>query len=551
MTGVRELAADFWAWRTRQQPQTPDDIPRVERPRGWTPDFSAGAVARYRAELAVFDRRWAALGPSISLVPDAVDHRLIGSAIARVRWELDVVRSWEHDPVFYLDQSVGVVFGLLAKRPLLAEDLDDACAALAATPRILADGRSNLTGTGYREFAALAAAQLDSIDVDLQTVLRELSGIDLPGWGSDAKDRLARSAESAIAALLDYRSWLQAEGPRFAPSEPVGRAAFEWFLRAVALVPLSVDDLTLIGRIEADRALFAETAQRRSNGTAPGTPLPSRFATSADQSAAQAEAERQVSAFYVDSGLLSQPEFLRPYNTHPFPAYLAPIGWAGCGDDLTGPSRLEQDGSAYFPDPAGELPYFYAANAHDPRCGIVHEGVHYQQLTISWRHPRPVRRWYYDSCANEGIAFYTEEMALAHGLFDDEPRSREVICNFMRLRAQRVIVDVKLATGQFDIPQAAAFLEREVPMDAETAAEEAAFFASTPGQAMTYQVGKTQLLRLLADARAAAEGEFDLQAFHDRVWLEGNVPFALQRWELLGDSSDLDALGDPVTTLSP
>jgi hypothetical protein len=33
-----------------------------------------------------------------------------------------------------------------------------------------------------------------------------------------------------------------------------------------------------------------------------------------------------------------------------------------------------------------------------------------------------------------------------------------------------------------------------------------------------------------------------LRKFHDRVWREGNVPFSLQRWELLGDRSDVDAL---------
>jgi uncharacterized protein (DUF885 family) len=76
-------------------------------------------------------------------------------------------------------------------------------------------------------------------------------------------------------------------------------------------------------------------------------------------------------------------------------------------------------------------------------------------------------------------------------------------------------------------------------MDAGTAREEARFFAAFPGQALTYQVGKTQIMRLLADcARSAGDG-FDLQGFHDRLWHEGNVPISLQRWELLDDDSDL------------
>ncbi len=267
-----------------------------------------------------------------------------------------------------------------------------------------------------------------------------------------------------------------------------------------------------------------------------------RFATAAEQAAAQAEAELAVRRFYEERGLLTQPGTLRHYRTHPMPAYLAPIAWLGVADDLTGPDRLDDDGSAFFPPPGRDLPYFYAANASDPRAGIVHEGVHYQQLALSWRHPRPVRRHYHDSTANEGIAFYNEEMLLASGLFDDAPGTRVVICNFMRLRALRVVVDVQLALGEIDVERAARLLESSVPMDRATALEEAAFFAATPGQAMTYQVGKTQILGLLADA-SRREG-FSLRNFHDRLWLEGNVPFALQRWELLDDRRDLDRIDE-------
>ena len=74
-----------------------------------------------------------------------------------------------------------------------------------------------------------------------------------------------------------------------------------------------------------------------------------------------------------------------------------------------------------------KLPYFYAANARDARAGIVHEGAHYQQLAISWRHERVLRRYYYDSGVNEGIAFYNEELLLAAGLFDDKVHSQTVM----------------------------------------------------------------------------------------------------------------------------
>jgi len=244
--------------------------------------------------------------------------------------------------------------------------------------------------------------------------------------------------------------------------------------------------------------------------------------------------------------LLSQPGWLRHYLVAPMPAYLEPLRFLGVADDLTGPDRLAEDGTSYFPPPAADLPYFYAANARDPRAGIVHEGVHYQQLALSWRNPRPIRRHYYDSAANEGIAFYNEELMLVSGLVDDAPHIRTVLCNFMRLRALRVTVDVGLATGALSVDAAARELAGRVPMDTATAQEEAAFFAETPGQGLTYQLGKTQLIALLADAVRLGGADLDLQALHDYVWVNGNVPVALLRWERLGLTDELEAIGvDP------
>jgi hypothetical protein len=79
-------------------------------------------------------------------------------------------------------------------------------------------------------------------------------------------------------------------------------------------------------------------------------------------------------------------------------------------------------------------------------------------------------------------------------------------------------------------------------MDEKTALDEAAFFASAPGQAISYQIGKLQILALLADARLAQGDKFTLRAFHDFLWKNGNVPLSLQRWELLGDDSDVPRL---------
>ena len=47
----------------------------------------------------------------------------------------------------------------------------------------------------------------------------------------------------------------------------------------------------------------------------------------------------------------------------------------------------------------------------------------------------------------------------------------------------------------------------------------------------------------LAEARMQQGDKFDLKAFHDFVWKNGNVPIALQRWEYIGDPGDVPKLG--------
>ena len=45
-----------------------------------------------------------------------------------------------------------------------------------------------------------------------------------------------------------------------------------------------------------------------------------------------------------------------------------------------------------------------------------------------------------------------------------------------------------------------------------------------PGQATSYMVGKTNIVRLREAAKTALGDKFDIKAFHDQVLLEGAMP---------------------------
>jgi uncharacterized protein (DUF885 family) len=242
-----------------------------------------------------------------------------------------------------------------------------------------------------------------------------------------------------------------------------------------------------------------------------------------------------IRKFLIERDILAVPDWVQHFSLRRMPEYLRPVQDFASMVDFTSASRLQDNGCRYVTEPSPNAGYFLRATAQDPRPLTVHEGIpgHWFQLCLSWKHENPIRRDYYDSGANEGIAFYAEEMMLQAGLFDDSPHTREIIYNFMRLRALRVEVDVKLALGEFTLEQAAKYLQEKVPMDADTARQEAIAFSTGPGQALTYQIGKLQILNFLADTRMQQGNKFNLRAFHDFVWKNGNVPIALQRWEYL------------------
>jgi len=529
---IEDLGRDFWNWRSVTQPFTYDDIPRIERPRGWQADWSAAAIAKRRQDLATFEQRWKKI-PVQSDRSKEVDRRLLGSAIMRVHWEMDVLRRQERDPHFYNEQTLGALAeGLLPPPPFTPERSQEIVRRLESFPRILEDARHNLTAP-VAPFARISIAELAQVRSQLQAMDRELKPLLAP----ESAARMDAATEQAIRALESYSGWLQERLARMPEKAEIGRDNYVWFLKNVALLPFTPEEMLEIGRHEWARSVAFEEYERHRNRDVPELKL---LASQADQIKREAADEIAVRRALHERGILDVPETVQHYRYLAIPAYLAPLTGFSEGDDLTSVSRLGENGSRYIPQPSPDLSYFARAAAKDPRLAIAHEGVHYMQLAWSWSHEDPIRRHYYDSGANEGLAFYNEEMVTQAGLFDDSPHTREIIYNMARLRALRVEVDIKLATGQFSIAQGAEYLKTMVPMDEPTARAEAAFFATNPGQAITYQIGKTQILEFLAEARRKEGDRFDLARFHDFVWKNGNVPIALQKFEYLGTGKDLD-----------
>jgi hypothetical protein len=532
--GLQSLAAEFFTWRSKQQPASGDDIPRVERPADWLPAWSREDLALYRARYQDYLEKLEALDRSGFNRADEVDAMLLSSAIKRVGWELDVLAEPNRNPLFYVHQTLGSIFELLVlSSPWTDERGAQLIRRLNHFPETLEHAKTNLNRS-IRPFALATIELLATVETQLEEMEKGL----LTEIDESQHEALSQSVMVASGALADYRLWLQKNLNRMGDEFDIGPDAYQWFLSNVALLPYSPGELLAQGQQAWNRVLTFDALQKNRNLFTPELPV---FDSVAEQVSTSARLELEIRAFLENQQLLTVPPWLNHYLNRPMPPWLAPLSFMGVTDDLTSATRLDEDAYRYINEPSEELPFFALASARDPRPMIIHEGVpgHYFQMAMSWKHDNPIRRQFFDSSANEGIGFYVEEMLLQAGLFDFSPRTREIIYSFMRLRALRVEVDIRLAIGDFTIAQAGEYLAKTVPMDKKTAFDEAIFFAFYPGQAISYQVGKLQIEKFLADARMQQGEDFSLRDFHDSLMRNGNVPIALQRWEYLAIKDEI------------
>jgi uncharacterized protein (DUF885 family) len=523
---LEKLSNDFWKWRAKFAPFTGDDVNRLERPGGMR-DWSRASIEERNHALTQFEQRWKSIDGRAGSIPEQVDYKLMGSALARVHWELEINPRWRRDPNFYLEQTLtALAEALTVPAPYDQSRSREILTRLENIPSIVQQAEANLDRPPA-PFATVAIQSLDGVRDRLRKMARALS----PDT-TLKEEELNGSADRASDALEHFRAHLQSMLSSLPQQTALGRDACVFFLKNVALYPFSPEEILAMGRQEWNRAVAFETYEKDRNKDVPSLKPADKIDNWITDTAAK---ELKIRKFLADRGILTVPDWIQHYTFRPIPEYLNVLGF-GENDDFTSPSRLSENCIRYVNEPSPDAGYFFRATAQDPRPLTVHEGIpgHYFQLCLSWKHEDPVRRHYYDSGANEGIGFYAEEMMLQAGLFDDSPHTREIIYNFMRLRALRVEVDVKLALGQFTLEEAAKYLHETVPMDAGTARQEAISFATGPGQGLTYQVGKLQIITFLADARMKQGEKFNLHAFHDFVWKNGNVPIALQEWEYLG-----------------
>src|SRR5436305_2959269 len=258
-----KLADDFWTWRARYAPFKSDDVPRVERPGGMR-DWSRASIDNRRKDLTEFEARWKKIDANKWPIAKQVDYRLIGSALSRVRWELDVNPGWRRDPTFYIGQTLTALGeALTIPAPYDEARSREILTRIENIPSILNQASENLEDPPA-PFANVAIQNLDGIRERLRKMASSLVGSTTLN-----RDKLNGACERAADALEKFQQQLKERLPKLPQQTALGRDSYDRFLRNVALMPFTPEELLAMGRQEWNRAVAFEAYEKNRDKDVP------------------------------------------------------------------------------------------------------------------------------------------------------------------------------------------------------------------------------------------------------------------------------------------
>ncbi|MBV8340806.1 MAG: DUF885 family protein, partial [Gammaproteobacteria bacterium] len=141
----------------------------------------------------------------------------------------------------------------------------------------------------------------------------------------------------------------------------------------------------------------------------------------------------------------------------------------------------------------------------------------------------------------EGFATAFEEILMHAGLYDDDPRARELVWIMLANRAARGLASLYVQANEITLAQAGKLQGEWTPRGWARSADELTTFEQLlylrqPGYGTSYINGKLMVDRLLTEYARARELEgkgFTLGEFLERFNAEGLIPVPLMETEMI------------------
>jgi len=513
----------FKEWRTFEAPPLIDGVP----------DYSQESFDARQAGYTVLREKLEGLPKEKWSVEAQVDWQLLWAEMNGYQFNYKVLKPWQRDPAFYKaiwtsksdvpahegPTSHFVIELWQYNFPLNKEDRKKLISAIQRIPNFNQQAQKNLTGNAKD----LWIAGIRDIENQSQVLNEMLLK------SSIARDKqLALQIKAAKSSTDDLVAWLKKEAPKKNGPSGIGKEHYTWYQQNVHLVPLTWEDEVLLLKRELARAWSSLKLEEHRNRALPEL-LP----------ADSKESYRTLAKNAAEELL----EFLDQNEIVTVKKYFS--------------SALEPHLGSYIPP---ETRNFFWITAHlDPKPLFSHF-YHWFELErmLQEPHQNPIREKallynIFDS-RNEGLATAVEEMFMHAGLYDQNPRAREIVYILIAQRAARGLGSLYAHANMMPMAEAGKIHSEYTPRgwmktEKELLLFEQHLYLRQPGYGTSYITGKYLIEEMMMEVAQQNEANFSIKTFFDTLNRIGNIPVSVGRWEMTQDSSQLKALNNAYRPL--
>ena len=501
------LVSLFSEWRAFERPPLRDGAP----------DYTAATFQRRHAELANWQARLAAIKPDAWPIARQVDYHVVRAEMNGFDFYVRVLQPWVRDPAWYVSiwtaqsdtpahegpTNHAAIELWQYSFPLDAKSERKLTAELRTIAPLLAQARGNLTGNARDLWIG-----------GIKPVKQQIADLDdlesrVPKAGKDFK----RALDEGRTATRNFAAWLETEAPKKTGPSGIGKENYTWLLQNVYLVPLTWDDEVMLLKRELARAHTSLKLEELRNAG-----LPQLVAASTPEE-------------YLKRGndaVAKLMQFIERRKMLPVKANMDPALRAQIGEFV----------------PEATRNFFYIASHLEPLALYTHF-YHWWDLAQMRDEPHvsPIRRdallyniW---MSRAEGMATCFEEMTMHAGLYDDNPRAREVQWIMLAQRAARGLGSLYAQANEFTMKEAQDFHVAWTPRGwmsptLDLLGFEQHMYMRQPGYGTSYITGKYLIEQLWMERSKQLGKGFDSSAMFAEFNEAGMVPVTLIRWQLTG-----------------
>ena len=511
-----QLHEFFFLWRDFENPPLRDGAP----------DYTKGQFNKRRRIFKSLEKKLAKIDTTDWSRSAQADYRFIRAEMNGYDFNQRVLKSWERDPAFYqtvwmyqsdVPAHEGPTNHALLEYwqysfPLRGNKKDDFIKFLRVIPAFLKQAEINLTGN-TRDLWIAGIRDIRDQGENLKLIEKKL--FQYHNQQSDIP--LFDAIEKAQRANMEFIEWLELQSPNKTGPSGIGKENYSWYQKNVHLVPLNWEEEVQLLERELYRAWSFLKLEEHNNRNLPkmkAADSPEEFAVLTDN------AVKKMMKFLEEEDIM----YIKPNMEQ----------------------ALREHMGRYVPS---ENRNFFSIGLHYDPLPLYSHFYHWFDLAEIRDNPHvnPIRRLaplynIYDS-KSEGIATAVEEMFLHAGLYDDNPRSREIVWIMLAQRAARGLGSLYAHANMMTMEEASQVHVKWTPRnwmerEPELLRFEQHLYLRQPGYGTCYITGKYLIEKLMTEyaEKLETEGkEFSLKDFLEKYNNAGSIPVELIKFEMVGE----------------